>query len=388
MVGPDHRSHAGSLACRAAIADGEGRFEFATVQVRAPGPGEVRVCVDAAGLCHTDLQSLHWPGPLVMGHEGAGRVESVGAGVDHLRPGDAVLLNWAIPCGRCIRCQSGEQHLCHRSHGIDAALGSPAPDPAGTTWQGRPLARAFHLGTFARYTLVRTEAVTALPDGPPAPQACILGCGVMTGVGAVVNSARVQAGDSVAVLGCGGVGLAVVQGARIAGAQRIIALDRREESVLRARRLGATDTVLVGEDDAAWAQAVAAVKALTGGAGADHAFEATGVHALAFAPLRLVRNGGTAVQLSGAHGQHASNVTDFWWDKRYLVPLYGGCQPARDLPQLAAWARDGSLDLDAMISHRYRLDQLSQALDDLRAGRLGKAVLRVDDRNDAAGDTA
>ncbi len=373
---------AGARAVRAALADGAGGFSLQTVQLRAPGPGEVRVRLDAAGLCHTDLQSLHWPGPLVMGHEGAGEVESVGTGVTAVKPGDAVLLNWAIPCGRCARCREGSEHLCQRTLGVDPSLGSPAPEPAATRWQGRPVARAFHLGTFARYTLVRAEAVTPLPDGPPARLSCILGCGVMTGVGAVINSARVQPGESVAVLGCGGVGLSAIQGARIAGAAPIVALDRRDEALQRARSLGATHTVRVDEGEAGWSRAVAAVQALTGGAGADHAFEATGVHALAFAPLALVRHGGTAVQLSGAHGEPPARALDFWWDKRYLVPLYGGCRPARDLPRLAAWAREGQLDLPAMISRQLRLAQLAEALDDLRAGRLAKAVILFDERDD------
>lgn len=372
----------GARACLAAVAHGDGRFTLEPISVRAPGPGEVRVRIDAAGLCHTDHQSLGWPGPLVMGHEGAGTVESVGPGVSHVAVGDAVLLNWAIPCGRCTRCQAGELHLCQRSLGVDATLGSASPEPAGTHWQGRPLARAFHLGTFARWTLVRAEAVTPLPDGLPARLACILGCAVMTGVGSVVNSARVQAGESVAVLGCGGVGLSVVQGARIAGAATIVALDRRSEALQRARGFGATHTLQVAEGDAGWAAAVAAVKALTGGAGADHAFEATGVHALAFAPLALVRHGGTALQLSGAHGKQPVSMFDFWWDKRYLVPLYGGCHPARDLPRLAAWAREGRLDLPGLVSRHFRLDELGSALDDLLAGRVVKAVMLFDERDD------
>ena len=364
--------------CRAAVAHGDGRFTLETLAVRAPGPGEVRVRIEAAGLCHTDIQSLHWPGPLVMGHEGAGTVEAVGPGVAHLQPGDAVVLNWAIPCGRCPRCTAGERHLCQRSLGVDPALGLSEPEPAGTTWQGRPLGRAFRLGTFARWTLVRAEAATPLPDGPPAAQACILGCGVMTGVGSVINTARVQPGDSVAVMGCGGVGLSALQGARLAGAGLRIALDRRPEALQRALVFGATHTVKVDEGDEGWARAVAAVQALTGGAGCDHAFEATGVHALAFAPLALVRHGGQALQLSGAHGVQPASMLDFWWDKRYLVPLYGGCNPGRDLPRLAGWAREGRLDLQGLITREFRLDELHEAIDDLQAGRVVKAVMRFD----------
>jgi S-(hydroxymethyl)glutathione dehydrogenase/alcohol dehydrogenase len=200
----------------------------------------------------------------------------------------------------------------------------------------------------------------------------------MTGVGSVINSARVQPGDSVAVLGCGGVGLSVIQGARIAGAARIVAVDRRADSLARAMAFGATDAVQVGDDDADLQQAAAEVHRLTGGRGVDHAFEATGVDRLVFAPLRFVRHGGTALQVSGAHGQATVDVLDFWWDKRYLVPLYGGCQPARDFPRLARWALEGRLDLQGMVTRRYPLDDLPAAMDDLLAGRNIKGVIELD----------
>jgi S-(hydroxymethyl)glutathione dehydrogenase/alcohol dehydrogenase len=179
----------------------------------------------------------------------------------------------------------------------------------------------------------------------------------------------------VAVLGCGGVGLSVIQGARIAGAGRIIAVDRRADSLARAQAFGATDVVQVADDDADLQGAVDEVRQLTGGRGVDHAFEATGVDRLAFAPLRFVRHGGTALQVSGAHGQAHINVLDFWWDKRYLVPLYGGCQPERDFPRLARWALDGRINLQAMVTRRYTLDELPKAMDDLLSGRNIKGVI-------------
>lgn len=368
---------AATRSARAAIGRGDGSFVVDAVEVDAPGPGEVRVRVVASGLCHTDHQSLGWPGPLVMGHEGAGVIESVGEGVATLSVGDRVLLNWAIPCGRCPRCAAGQGALCERTQGVDPALGTSQASPRGTRWRGEPVGRAFRLGTLCELTVVRAEAVTPMPKALPLHHACILGCGVMTGVGSVINSANVQPGDSVAVLGCGGVGLSVVQGARIAGAARIIAVDRRADSLERALAFGATDRVHVEDhdDDGGLQRAAAQVRQLTGGRGADHAFEATGVDALAFAPLRFVRHGGTALQVSGAHGQARVELLDFWWDKRYLVPLYGGCEPARDFPRLARWAMDGRLDLQGMVTRRYTLDALPQAMDDLLAGRNVKGVI-------------
>lgn len=372
----------GPMRSRAAVSDGRGGFVIDQTTLRAPAVGEVRVALRAAGICHTDHASLQWPGPLVLGHEGAGVVESVGEGVSlthpSLRPGQPVLLNWAIPCGRCPQCQRGRGSLCERSHGVDAALGSSAPASGHTKWRGASIERSFRLGTFAEHSLVRAEALTCLPEGFPMTHACILGCGVMTGVGAAVNIAQVQPGDTVAVLGCGGVGLSVVQGARLAGAGRIIAIDRRPAALQRAANLGATHTLEPPENDPQFAQLTAAVRALTDSRGADHAFEATGVAALALLPLQLCRNGGNAVQLSGAQGAVNVEMTQFWWDKRYLVPLYGGCLPERDFPRLIDWATRGDLDLDALVTHTYRLDALGQALDDMLAGRSAKGVIVFD----------
>ena len=362
----------------AAIGDGAGGFVIDEIAVRAPQAGEVRVALQAAGLCHTDHASLRWPGPLVLGHEGAGVVESVGEGVTAFQPGQRVLLNWALPCGRCPQCQRGRGSLCERTHGVDTALGSSAPAPGHTLWRGQPVERSFKLGTLAQFTLVRAEALSALPEQLSVRCACILGCGVMTGVGAALNVAAVQQGDTVAVVGCGGVGLSVVQGARLAGAARIIAIDRRPEALQRAQALGATHVLLAPADDPKHEQLAAAVRELTGGRGADHAFEATGVAALAFLPLKLCRNGGHAVQLSGAHGPVTVEMPEFWWDKRYLVPLYGGCQPERDFPRLFDWALRGELQLERMVTHTYALAELGQALDDMLAGRSAKGVILFD----------
>ena len=360
----------------AAITNGQGGFILDRISVRAPIGDEVRVALGAAGVCHTDYASLSWDGPLVAGHEGAGWVEAVGPDVHDLELGTPVLLNWAIPCGTCKQCQTGHANICERSHGIDPeTLGSSRAGQDHTMWQGQSIERAFNLGTFAEFTLVRRSAVTPLLPELPLEQACILGCGVMTGVGSVLNIAQPQPGDSLAIVGCGGVGLSVVQGARLAGVTKIIAIDLRQDSLDRAKHMGATDLILASPSDANHDQLTAQIKALTAGRGVDFAFEATGVAALAFLPLRLVRNGGMAVQVSGAHGPVEVPMPWFWWDKRYVTPLYGGCEPDRDFPRLMRWAVQGALDLPSMISKTYCLATLDAAIDDMLAGRIAKGVV-------------
>lgn len=369
---------AGVVRGHAILADGAGHCSLETIEVDPPAAGEVRVAIAAAGVCHTDHASLRWPGPLVMGHEGAGRIEALGAGVQGFELGQPVLLNWAIPCGHCFQCQRGAEALCERTHELDVArLGNSCAHGGATRWCGEPVERSFHLGTFSQYTLVRAEAVTPLPPDLPLDAACILGCAVMTGVGSAVNVAAVAPCDSVAVLGCGGVGLNVIQGARIAGAQMIIAIDRVPARLQRARELGATHAVLAQADDTEHARLVEEVRALTGGRGVDHAFEATGVPALTFLPLQLARNGGNALQVSGAHGPATLELTDLFWNKRYLAPLYGGCVPARDFPRLFEWIAQGKLELAGLISHRYPMDALDRAFDDMLQGRSSKGVLRI-----------
>ncbi|OYU77497.1 MAG: histidine kinase [Alphaproteobacteria bacterium PA3] len=360
----------------AAITDGQGGFVLDRVTVRAPIGDEVRVAMGAAGVCHTDYASLSWDGPLVAGHEGAGWVEAVGPDVRDLTIGTPVLLNWAIPCGACKQCETGHANICDRSHGIDSVtLGSSRAGREHTVWQGQSIERAFNLGTFAEFTLVRRSAVTPLLPEIPVAQACILGCGVMTGVGSVLNIAQPQPDDSLAIVGCGGVGLSVIQGARLAGVNKIIAIDVRQDSLDRAKLMGATDLILTNPSDSNHDHLIAQIKALTAQRGVDFAFEATGVAALAFLPLRLVRNGGMAVQVSGAHGPVEVPMPWFWWDKRYVTPLYGGCDPDRDFPRLMRWAVEGTLDLPSMISKTYRLETLALAIDDMLAGRTAKGVV-------------
>ena len=364
------------MPVRAAIADGAGAFAIHDVEVASPRRDEVLVEIRAAGICHTDHASLSWKRPLVMGHEGAGIVREVGAGVTHVRPGDRVVLNWCIPCGSCFQCQRGDTVLCETSrpaHVMEPSRGHAHAE--GTRWRGRPVDRSFNIGTLSELALVRKEAVTPIPDAVPFDVAAISGCGVMTGFGSAVNVARVQPGESVVVLGCGGVGLNIIQGARIAGAAAIIAVDPNPAALERARVFGATHTVPARRDDAEMRDVAGAVRDLTDGRGADYAFEATSVPALAFVPLLLIRDGGLALQVSGINDPVTVPMPWFMWNKRYVTPLYGGCQPARDFPRIFEHYVSGALRLDDLVTRTYPLEQLGDALDDMLTGRNAKGVI-------------
>jgi Zn-dependent alcohol dehydrogenase len=364
------------LRTRAAIANGRGGFSLEDIEVAPPRLGEVLVEIRAAGICHTDHASLSWKRPLVMGHEGAGVVRSIGTGVTHVKPGDPVVLNWAIPCGECFQCGRGSAVLCERSrpaHVMEPSAGHA--HAGGTLWKGRPVDRSFNLGTLSGFTLVQAAAVTSLGPGVPFASACIVGCGVMTGFGSAVNVARIQPGESVVVIGCGGVGLNVIQGARLAGAGRIIAVDRRESSRVTARRFGATDTLQVAENDRELRAVAAVVREMTGGRGADCAFEATSVPQLAFTPLLMIRDGGMALQVSGINDPVTVEMPWFMWNKTYVTPLYGGCVPGRDFPRIFEHYRRGELLLDELVTRSYPLEDLSEALEDMMTGRNAKGVI-------------
>lgn len=363
---------------RAVISDGKGVLELDEIVVAAPAAGEVRVRLLAAGLCRTDRASLSWGVPLVVGHEGAGVVDEVGADIENLKAGDPVVLNWAIPCGACRQCRAERSNLCERSLGLDPArLGSSAAHDGSTLWRGGPIKRAFNLGTFADYTLVRREAVTPVPRDLAPELACLLGCGVMTGVGAVFNVAKIAPDDQVVVLGVGVLGLAAVQGCRLAGARRIIAVDTRPDRLLTAVQLGATDTLLADAEDTDGAKLRGQVLALTDGRGADVAFEATGAPGAAFLPLRLLRNAGLAVQMSGFHSEVSVGLDAFCWDKRYVTTLYGGCLPPRDFPRVFGWVQSGALRLDDPAPWFYPLEGVGKAMADTAAGLCTKSVIRL-----------
>jgi Zn-dependent alcohol dehydrogenase len=319
----------------------------------------------------------------VLGHEGAGVVLAVGDGVTDVSAGDSVLLSWSLPCGSCFQCVEGNHHLCERHSPLIGGLGGHA-HLSGTRLDDRPVVRAFNLGTMSTHALVRREAVVALPDGIPFASACIVGCGVMTGYGSAVNAAHVQPGSSAVVLGTGGVGLNVIQGCRVSGAAQIIAVDPKPERLELAARFGATACIAPGPEDVDLSAAAEEVKALTGGRGADVAFECTAVPALGAAPLRMIRHGGTAVAVSGIEQEITVDMRLFEWDKRYINPLYGQCRPARDFPRIFALYQRGELLLDELVTRTYAIDDVATAFDDMLAGRNAKGVLVFDDGLDAS----
>jgi S-(hydroxymethyl)glutathione dehydrogenase / alcohol dehydrogenase len=370
------------LTCKAALADAKGNFIVDQIQVNEPKVDEVIVKMKAAGLCHTDFDSLRWGKKFVLGHEGSGVVIQTGKDVTGIHAGDSVILNWATPCGHCFQCLEGNQHICENNSPVVAGSNGHTPghaDLAGTTWNGKPIERSFNLGTLSEYTLVKSSAVVKNNSEKMSFEAAsIISCGVMTGYGSVVNAAKVRPGSSVVVLGTGGVGLNVIQGARISGAAMIIAVDINSQRLQMATDFGATHTIQADKADTGLMQAAQRVKALTNGRGADFAFECTAIPQLGAAPLAMVRNAGTAVQVSGIEQEITIDMNLFEWDKVYINPLYGKCRPQIDFPKIVDLYDKGSLLLEEMITRTYALEDLQEAFDDMLAGRNAKGVIVFD----------
>lgn len=360
----------------AAVSDAKGSFTIEEIEVNQPEAGEVLVAIKASGVCHTDYDSLNWGGKIVLGHEGAGIVEAIGDGVSNVSVGDHVLLNWAIPCKSCYQCQSGNQSICEKNSPVTGKNPDNGMAHAqATLWKGEPIKRSFNIGTLSSHTVVRQEAVIRIPTDMPFASACIMGCGVMTGYGSVVNAARLSAGSSAVILGSGGVGLNVIQGASISGAGKIIAVDVNEQRLEMATQFGATHQVLASRDDTGLLQAAEKVKEICGGRGADYAFECTGIPSLGAAPLAMVRNAGMAVQVSGIEEKIEIDMNLFEWDKIYINPLYGKSKPEQDFPKLLELYQRGLLKLDELVTRTYSLADLQLAFDDMLAGRNAKGVI-------------
>jgi S-(hydroxymethyl)glutathione dehydrogenase / alcohol dehydrogenase len=356
---------------RAAVIRATGQpMTVETVELRAPGPGEVLVRVAAASLCHSDLSLatgvLAQPMPAVLGHEAAGTVAELGSGVSGLSVGDPVLLLWNPPCRACWFCTHGEPHLCE--HAADRAA-----SPYGWDDTGTPVYPGLSTAAFAEYTVVAANQCHPLPEDIPLDLAALLGCAVTTGVGAVLTTAGVRPGESVVVVGLGGVGLSAVAGAAIAGAEPIIAVDRVAEKLDLAMAFGASNAVAVDAD------VRAAVRELTGGRGADHVFDCVGVAATIKNSWKLARRGGT-LTVVGIGGK--SDVVEFtaleifYFARRILPCVNGSLDAARDLPGYFDHVRSGRLDLRAMVSRETGLDGIADGFEDLAAGRVARVLVR------------
>lgn len=358
------------MKAKAAISDGHGKFYFGSITLGEPASNEILVEIKASGICHTDYDHMnHQNRTYVMGHEGAGLVLQTGENVSSVEMGDRVLLNWAIPCGECFQCTRGAENICEDR---------PIIRPENRSFRGEPLNASFGLGTMATRAIVPEQAVVKINVEIPFGSAAILGCGVMTGFGSVINAAKVTPGSSVVVLGTGGVGLSVIQAAVYAKAVKIIAVDMNPNRLELAQFFGATETVLPDPNDAELWQAAQKIKEMTSGRGADYAFECTAVPALGSAPLAMIRNGGTAVGVSGIEQKISFDMELFEWDKLYINPLYGQCRPQIDFPMLLGLYAHQQLKLDEMVTRTYRLEDLETAFSDMLAGRNAKGVLLMD----------
>ncbi len=341
--------------------------------IAEPGPGQVRVAVKHCGICHSDLGIIDAENPamrlpVVLGHEAAGVVESVGAGVrpGDLQPGDPVVLTPCPPCGSCYWCVRGEHALCVNSD--DILTSTFADGSTGLSRGGAVVYRGLGVGGFAEHVVTQSTGAVKIPRDVPTEIACVIGCAVQTGVGAVLNTARVEAGATVLVMGAGGIGLSIVQGARLIGAARIIVSDpvagRREV----AGRLGATHVLDPDREDV-----VARCRELSNGIGVDYAFDAAGAAALVHTGIQAARKGGTIVLVGAVPISQPVTISPaalFGVQEKKLVGcILGSCNSQRDIPRFVALWQAGKLDLESMITARYPLARINDALDELRAVR-------------------
>jgi len=340
------------------------------VEPLPPGPRDVVVKIDASGVCHSDLTAatggIPIAPPLILGHEGAGTVLEVGPEVTRVRPGDRVVASFIPACGDCFFCLNGQSNLCELT--MTTML-----TPHAARRDGTHLMAMTGLGTFAETMTVHEAHLVKIDSELPPDQLALIGCGVTTGVGAALNTARILPGSSVAVIGCGGVGQAVIQGARIAGAARIFAIDPVEMKRKTAETLGATDPI-----DPAQGDPVEQVRARTGGRGADYAFEVIGHPATILQAYEATRKGGVAVVVGVApeEAEVSLNAVGLMRTARTLMgTAYGNARPAVDFPRLLDLFRAGRLKLRELISHRFTLDQVNEAFQALQAGEVARGVI-------------
>jgi S-(hydroxymethyl)glutathione dehydrogenase / alcohol dehydrogenase len=341
-----------------------------TVELAKPGPGEVMIRTAACAICHSDIFFVDgaWGGdlPAVYGHEAAGVIEAVGPGVTRLKVGDAVVATLIRNCGFCPACAEGAPVFCEEVFPLDQR--SPLSDS-----DGRPIVHGLRTGAFAERMVVDQSQAVAIPKDMPLDSASLIACGVLTGLGAVVNTAGVQPGSSVVVIGCGGVGLNSIQGARISGASPVIAVDVEPSKLAAAREFGATETVNARSEDV-----VGRVAALTGGRKADWVFVTVGVKGAAEQGVSLMKRNGATV-LVGMPPSGVTATIDPGWlaadGQRILGSKMGSARPAIDVPRIVQLYREGRLKLEPLISGRYRLESINEALASSRSGAAVRNVI-------------
>ncbi len=359
-----------SITAQGVVAHGPNDVRLEEMIVDPPGPGEVLVRILASGVCHTELHVIHgtWPEgfPYLLGHEGAAVVEQVGPGVTRPEVGEHVMLAWRAPCGQCRFCLIGQPHLCAASLNAEKRM---------RTTDGKVLTPVLGIGTFCTHTVVAAAQAIPAPKDLPAEKLCLIGCGVMTGVGAALYSANVRRGSTVAVYGCGAVGSNIIQGARIANARTIIGVDIEPRKLDWARQFGATHVVNARESDP-----VERIKELTDGYGVDYSFEAIGLPET-FRQAILSRD------LAGTHVQ----IGVFPRDSTVELPLprlydmggairvgwYGDCLPTRDFPMLAEWYRRGILKLDELVTEVIGLGDTAHAFERMQRGETLRSVINL-----------
>jgi S-(hydroxymethyl)glutathione dehydrogenase/alcohol dehydrogenase len=352
------------------------RLELCDVEVQPPKAGEVLVRMAAAGICHSDLHvmtgHLFAPLPAVLGHEGSGVVEETGPGVSALRPGDHVIPLWRLSCGECEYCTGGRPALC--PSGTAVRMTGRLMDGSTRLRLGDTELRHFAgVSSFAQYAVMPEQALLKIPADLPLDRAALFGCAVITGVGAVVNAARVRPGSSVAVFGAGGIGLNAIQGAALAGAVMIVGVDIVPRKLEYARQFGATHTV-----DASAEDPVARIRALTGGRGVDYAFEAIGVPRVMRQAYDALAKRGTAVIIgvTPMAAEVAVPVMSLVFEERVLTgSVYGSSRPRVDIPRLVDLYRGGRLKLDELLTRTYPFEDINAAYEALERGEVARSVV-------------
>lgn len=346
------------------------------VEIRSPRAGEIGVRVHHCGICHSDVSVVDGAVPsalpVILGHEAAGIVEAVGEGVTHLAPGDKVVLTPAPPCGTCYWCSRGEFHHCAHATGL---MTNMFPDgTTGLSRGGENVFRGLNVAGFAEQTVMQSHGAVKIPEDTPLDVACVVGCAVQTGTGAVLNTAGVEEGATVLILGLGGIGMSAVQGAVLASAAKVIVSDPVLQRREVAKTLGATDALDPTKDDV-----VAAVFDLTGGIGVDYAFETAGVADLVTHAFHATRAGGTVVAVGAPPIDQSITIAPASLftiaGKKLLGCLLGSCNSVRDIPRFLELWRAGRLDLDTMITSRRPLAEINEGMDDVRAARGIRTVL-------------